>query len=136
MCGLVTAVAAEAYKTTAEEGRKFSRKYQEQFPRYKDFTEQRECWRIGDNGVGRSGILRRGVVCRFSTPTIKTRGGKYCRLLLVAVKDKRPEGQLIASDVDQFSFEELWRDPAWCEREPDAPAPPKPQGAKKLLSGS
>jgi hypothetical protein len=130
---LVAAVAAEAYKTTAEEGRKFSRKYAKQF--YGDNWKQRECWRVGPNGVGRAGweIARRGVVCRFSFPTKRN---AYCRVLAVAVKDKRPEGRLTAEEVEQLSPQEVSRDAAWCDGEPGGEAPPKPEGATKYLSGS
>ena len=138
LCGLVTAAAAEAYKTTAEEGRKFSRLYMDQLEEeeYKEQYKQRECWRIGRRGVGREGfeVARRGVVCRFSSPT---RRGAFCNTVAIAVKDNRPEGRLVVQKVAQLSSQTLARSREWCDKEPGAPAPiPKPEGAKKLLSGS
>ena len=137
LCGLVAAVAAEAYKTTAKEGRTHSRQYMDQLEEeeYKEPYKQRECWRIGRRGVGREGfrVARRGVVCRFSSPT---RRDAYCNTVAIAVKDNRPEGRLVVQKVSQLSSVTLARSREWCEKEPGAPAPiPKPEGAKERLSG-
>lgn len=130
LCGLVAAPAAEAYRTSAKEGRKHSRLYMEDYyPSYK----QRECWRIGPKGAGRRGfrVARNGVVCRFSSPK-RGREGGACNTFGIAVKDNRPDGRLVIQGIVQTSVERRV-DGEWCDGEPGAPAPPKPEGAKKLL---
>jgi hypothetical protein len=109
---LVITAPAEAAKTSAKEGRKFSRAYMKDLVREGDLPDygwnQRDCWRIGPEGAGAYRIFPHGVVCVFST-TKRFRG--TCGVYGVAVKDGRK--RLQASNVSSV---QIYRgDPADCD---------------------
>jgi hypothetical protein len=109
---LVITAPAEAAKTSAKEGRKFSRGYMKDKIRDGDLPDygwhQRDCWRIGPDGAGDYRIFPNGVVCLFST-TKEVRG--TCGVYGVAVKDGRK--RLQASNVS--SIQAYRGDPADCD---------------------
>jgi len=89
----LVASTAEAAKTSEKEGRKFSRKYMKAAVREGDLPNfggwnQRDCWRIGRDGVGYYRLFPRGVVCLFSS-TRRFGPHDYCVVYGVAVKDGR-----------------------------------------------
>jgi hypothetical protein len=106
------ASVSEAAKTSAKEGRKFSRAYVKdavrdgRLPKHGGWN-QRDCWRIGRQGAGPYKIFPRGVVCVFSTNK-RVRG--TCGVYGVAVKDGRK--RLKAANVSSV---QIYRgDPADC----------------------
>lgn len=114
----LVASTAEAAKTSEKEGRKFSRKYMKKERRQFDFGPdwvQRECYRIGRDGVGNQGVAPRGVVCMFSN---LENGGDRCYLNAIAVKDTKRflTAQSVAPSA--LPYHRLG-DPADCQ--PDAP---------------
>jgi hypothetical protein len=110
---LVVTAPAEAAKTSAKEGRKFSRTYLKDAVRRGDLPNhggwnQRDCWRIGPQGAGAYRLFPRGVVCLFSTNK-RFRG--TCGVYGVAVKDGRRRIQ--AANVSSV---QIYRgDPADCD---------------------
>jgi hypothetical protein len=114
----LVASTAEASSTSEREGRKFSRKYVNSIVRdgFRDLGwKQRDCYRIGRQGVGLQGSFPRGVACLFSST--KNFGQAPCWLLGVAVKDGKRLFQAEAVTRTPFPYH---GDAADCE--PDAPS--------------
>ena len=118
-CALVATAPAEAAKTSAKEGRKFSRKYlkQDSVNRLYDW-HQDQCYRIGGDGVGAYRIFPGGVACLFSADP--RRGPADCILYGIAVKDGKRHIQA-ANIAGIFPYH---GDPADCDR--GAPYPEWP----------
>lgn len=125
---LVTSTA-EAAKTSAAEGRKYSRKYVNKFTG-RDFPDlgwkQRDCWRIPSGGVGRFGYYPHGVVCLFTSSKDIRRGGDVgCLALGIAVKEKKRFYGTIKVDGD--SYPRWTGDPAACDPGSGVAMPPPSQ---------
>ena len=134
---LVAAPALGAYKTSPNEGRAVSKSVIRDYPGPSSRWPFRGCWRIGPGGAGwwvplgqAPGVLRGGVVCRFSTLPITSPYGTACLLREFAVKQAKP-----VNGRKSFRLEEVSRgnsdrvDGPWCSREPGAEEPPPPIGA-------
>ena len=108
---LVVTVPAEAASTSAEEGRKFSRKYMNQEDPTHGYGHwrQQQCYRIGRDGVGTYGLFPGGVACQFSATPRASRG---CWLFAIAVKDgKRLKAQQVSQGAVAYRGDQADCDP-------------------------
>lgn len=113
----LVASTAEAATTSEREGRKFSSKYMKKKDGqigYGPDWVQRDCYRAGRDGVGRSGVAPRGVVCMFSNIE---EGGAKCYIIAVGVKDTKRV--VYAEVVPPLLPYHRIGDPADCQ--PDSP---------------
>ena len=75
---------------------------------------QRECYRVGRDGVGRTGVAPRGVACMFSN--IEDDGAR-CYITAVGVKDTK---RFVSAEIVAPTLRyDRMGDPADCQ--PDSP---------------